>query len=104
MKKVMIMQVRFLVTTAVVIGTLAVNVDVEAKGKRKPPPEAFEVCANQDVDAVCEMQGRRGETLTGTCVVPPREEAELVCRPDRHAKGSKAKKHGQRDSSTASND
>ena len=100
----MLMQVRSLIVTVLIVGSLAPLVSVEAKGKRKPPPEAFEVCANQAEDAVCEMQGRRGETLTGTCVVPPREEAELVCRPDRHAKGSKAKKHGQRDSSTASND
>ncbi|MEM7099099.1 MAG: hypothetical protein AAF541_12635 [Pseudomonadota bacterium] len=58
----------------------------EERGKRRPPPEAFEACANQAAEAACEIKGRRGETLTGSCFVPPHDDSVLVCRPDHHDK------------------
>jgi hypothetical protein len=53
-------------------------------GRRGPPPEALEACSNQADNTACSFAGRRGEDVTGTCLVPPRQEAELVCVPEHH--------------------
>ncbi len=55
----------------------------EREGERRgPPPEAIDACANQSEGAACSFSGRRGEELNGTCLVPPRGEASLVCAPE----------------------
>ena len=75
------------------------------KGRRGPPPQAFEACESLDVGAACEVTTRRGNQLTGECRVPRRllkrqaalandadtpsdvepaiTEDTLVCAPDR---------------------
>ncbi len=78
--------------------------DGKKKGRRGPPPQAFEACEGLEVGTACEIQTRRGTQLPGECIVPRRKlrerlaEAEtdsdadarptitedtLVCRPDR---------------------
>lgn len=43
------------------------------KGRRGPPPQAFEACEGLQKGTVCEVQTRRGNLLTGECVVPRRK-------------------------------
>tara|TARA_R110001599_G_C12268908_1_gene661158 strand:+ start:3221 stop:3508 length:288 start_codon:yes stop_codon:yes gene_type:complete len=52
-------------------------------GKRGgPPPEAFEACADKVSGDSCQVTGRRGEELQGTCVIPSEEDETLVCAPE----------------------
>lgn len=55
---------------------------VERGERRGPPPEAFEACAELASGDRCEMTGRQGETLQGSCIVPRDGEDSLVCLPD----------------------
>lgn len=50
--------------------------------RRGPPPEAFEACAELASGDSCEMVGRRGEDLLGTCIVPRDDDEALVCMPE----------------------
>ena len=52
--------------------------------KRMPPDVVFEACSASVEGDPCSFQGRRDETVSGTCINPPVEELEgtLVCRPD----------------------
>jgi hypothetical protein len=50
--------------------------------RRGPPPEAYAACADKAAGESCEMTGRRGDTLQGSCIVPNEEEETLVCAPE----------------------
>jgi hypothetical protein len=49
--------------------------------RQGPPPEAFEVCAEEAEGSVCKFAAPRGD-VTGTCIVPPRDQEVLVCAPE----------------------
>lgn len=49
------------------------------QGRRGPPPEALEACSAAVSGDPCSFEGRRGETLDGTCEAP--EDKPLACRP-----------------------
>jgi hypothetical protein len=71
--------------------TIAIAEPDQQSGKRHgPPPQAFEVCAEQTEGATCSFPGRRGD-VTGSCIIPPRGEAELVCAPE----GGPPRDHGE---------
>ena len=42
------------------------------KGRRGPPPQAFEACEGLAEGTACEVQTRRGNVLSGECKVPRR--------------------------------
>lgn len=46
---------------------------------RRPPAEALEACASSVAGDPCSFEGRRGETLEGTCEAP--DDKPLACRP-----------------------
>ena len=48
--------------------------------KGGPPPEALAACRGQSAGAACRFTGRRGETLDGSCFLPPGS-SEPACRP-----------------------
>lgn len=48
---------------------------------RRPPPEAFEACADQEEGTLCAVETPRG-TLEGTCRAPRGE--QLACVPNDH--------------------
>ncbi len=48
--------------------------------KSGPPPEALAACRGQSAGAACRFTGRRGETLNGSCFLPPGN-SEPACRP-----------------------
>jgi hypothetical protein len=50
--------------------------------RRGPPPEAYEACADLTAGDSCEMTGRRGDSMQGSCIVPSEEEDTLVCAPE----------------------
>ncbi|MEM9208276.1 MAG: hypothetical protein AAGA61_03440 [Pseudomonadota bacterium] len=47
--------------------------------RRGPPPEAVEACAAATDGDPCSFEGRRGESLEGTCDGP--DDRPLACRP-----------------------
>ncbi len=52
------------------------------RGHRGPPPEAIEACSSAEVDQACEFTGGRGETVSGSCIVPRRGDSQaLACKP-----------------------
>ena len=51
-------------------------------GLSGPPPEAFEACADKASGDSCEITGRRGEQLQGSCIIPPEKDETLVCAPE----------------------
>jgi len=51
-------------------------------GRGGPPPEAIEACENAAEGDACSFEGRRGGTISGECVNPPRGEASLLCMPE----------------------
>ncbi len=51
-------------------------------GRRGPPPEAIEACADLDAQDVCEVETREG-TKAGSCLRPPdADDVPLACVPD----------------------
>ncbi len=53
------------------------NQDAERRG---PPRVAVEACANAVQGDACTFEGRRGESLQGTCWAP--QDKPLACRPE----------------------
>ncbi|MEM7432986.1 MAG: hypothetical protein AAF351_13785 [Pseudomonadota bacterium] len=51
----------------------------DKRHRHKPPQVAIEACEALVEGDPCGFEGRRGETVDGTCYVPP--EKPLVCRP-----------------------
>jgi hypothetical protein len=51
------------------------------EGRRRPPQVALDACSGADPEASCNFEGRRGDTLNGTCRAI---EEELACVPDDH--------------------
>ena len=49
---------------------------------RGPPPVALEACESSVQGDPCSFEGRRGETLEGTCEAP--DDKPLACRPAEH--------------------
>ena len=47
-----------------------------------PPQEAIQACASLTEGTACSFTGRQGETMTGSCITPPRGEASLICAPE----------------------
>lgn len=67
------------ILSTVLLPTIA---SAQENGQRRgPPPEAFEACANQAEAAACSFSGNRGD-VTGTCMMPPQGESELICAPE----------------------
>lgn len=54
--------------------------DREGQGRRGPPPEAIEACADASEGGNCSFTGRRGETLQGACEII--RDDQLVCVPE----------------------
>ncbi len=50
--------------------------------RRGPPPEAIEACASSTSDQACSFTSRRGDALSGTCIVRKGDETQLVCKPE----------------------
>ena len=73
--------------------TTAMAHDGKKRGHRGPPPQAIEACANGAVDQACEFAGRSGDAVSGTCVVPRRDDSgALACKPSGdHKKGSRGR-------------
>ena len=64
------------------------------RGRRGPPPQAIEACAESEEGAACSFEGRRGNA-EGTCTTCPRTEG-LVCTPEGRGWGrGKAGRHGR---------
>ncbi len=51
-------------------------------GHRGPPPEAIEACSGQAENDSCSFTSPRGDEITGSCIIPPHNEAELICAPE----------------------
>jgi len=67
---------------ALALGVLTSSAFAQPPGGRGgPPPEAIEACSNLSEGDTCTFEGRRGDSLTGVCFAPPREE-ELACKPE----------------------
>ncbi|MEE9303742.1 MAG: hypothetical protein V3U84_08135 [Thiotrichaceae bacterium] len=47
-----------------------------------PPPEALEACADKSEIEACSFITPRGHEINGTCIIPPHNEAELICAPE----------------------
>ena len=47
-----------------------------------PPQAAFDACADKASGDSCQMTGRRGEELEGSCVIPSGKDDTLVCAPE----------------------
>lgn len=57
----------------------------ESRREHRGPPEvALEACASSVQGDPCSFEGRRGETLEGTCEAP--DDRPLACRPEGHPK------------------
>jgi len=64
----------------------------EGRERRGPPTEALEACESLSVDQSCSFTSRRGDEISGTCVVPKSDDSLLACKPE-HGK----KERGSRD-------
>lgn len=96
MKELPIRAVAALVFSAALLLTVSVTVrgeDGEHRKRRGPPPEAIAACAELAEGSACGFEGRRGDSLTGSCFAPPREDAALACRPA----GGRPRDRGERD-------
>jgi hypothetical protein len=62
--------------------TVSAECDQQVGKKRGPPPQAIEACVDSEEGAACSFAGRRGD-VTGSCIVPPRDEEMLICAPER---------------------
>ena len=73
------------------------NAEQDRKGppKGKPPAEAFTACENQTEESACSFASNDGETIEGKCKVPRRDDASLVCKPNRGK--NKGKRERKRD-------
>ena len=61
------------------------NSSEKQRGERRGPPQvAVEACAAAVEGDPCSFQGRRGNTLEGSCA--SRDDKPLACRPDGHGK------------------
>ena len=60
--------------------TLANDEQKGPSGRRGPPPEAFTACEGKSAGDTAQFEGRRGDTVTGTCEV---RDGKLVLRPER---------------------
>ncbi|MEL7535919.1 MAG: hypothetical protein AAFZ58_07885 [Pseudomonadota bacterium] len=73
--------VPLLASTLLTTGAFAQDSDDPSERKhRRPPPVALEACAAAVEGDSCAFEGRRGETLEGTCQAP--QDKPLACRPD----------------------
>lgn len=53
--------------------------DKRSTERRGPPEAALEACSSAEQGDPCAFEGRRGETVEGTCETPG--EKPLACRP-----------------------
>ena len=69
-------------SASILLATNALAGEGKKHGHRGPPAQAIEACADSSVDQACEFVGRQGDTVSGTCFVPPRGDSEtLACKP-----------------------
>jgi hypothetical protein len=59
------------------------------RGHRGPPEVALEACSNSVQGDPCSFEGRRGNTVEGTCEAP--DEKPLACKPE----GGPPQKHSK---------
>ena len=72
-----------LMATMMIIGTASAESDNEKKprGEHRGPPEAaLEACSTSVQGDPCSFEGRRDDTLEGTCEAP--DDKPLACRPE----------------------
>jgi len=72
---------------AFVFGAMALaSVSCTASGERTrpqgPPAEAIDACVDLSEGDKCSFAGRRGEEISGSCIVLPRDEEGLACAPE----------------------
>lgn len=73
-----------LAAALVLVGTAYAESDQENKPRRDhcgPPEAALEACSSSVQSDPCSFEGRRGDTLDGTCEAP--DGRPLACRPER---------------------
>jgi len=61
----------------------------ENERRRRPPQVALDACVDADQESSCSFEGRRGDTLDGTCQEIDRE---LACVPDDHRRRERARR------------
>ncbi len=72
-----------LIASQLLMGTVNAQSDEENKPRREhrgPPAEALEACSILVQGDPCSFEGKRGETLEGTCEAP--DDKPLACRPE----------------------
>ena len=72
-----------LIASQLLIGMAHAQSEDENKPRREhrgPPAEAVEACSTLVQGDPCSFEGRRGETLEGTCEAP--DDKPLACRPE----------------------
>ena len=99
------MNIKFHTLTALLITLLLPLSTSVVAGKhhhKKPPQIAIDACEDLSENATCEFIGRRGNSLTGQCIIPPKNENILVCKPNRkkhHHKNKDTNKDTNKDNS-----
>jgi hypothetical protein len=69
--------------TLFLVGAANAESDQENKPRREhrgPPEVALEACSTSVQGDPCSFEGRRGDTLEGTCEAP--DDKPLACRPE----------------------
>lgn len=64
------------------ITATASHAERPGRDQRKPPGVALDACEGLSEEAQCQFEGRRGDTLEGSCRAVP--SGELACVPDNH--------------------
>jgi len=72
--------------------------DSSEKQRRGPPPVAIEACAAAVEGDPCSFEGRRGNSVEGSCA--SRDDKPLACRPDRHGKRDRSEPLESQDGET----
>lgn len=83
-----------LIATLLLAGTAYAESDQDNKSSREhrgPPEAALEACSTLVQGDPCSFEGRRGDTLEGTCEAP--DDKPLACRPE----GGPPKNHLERE-------
>ena len=58
------------------------NAEQQRGGRGKPPQVALDACSNVSEGNACQFEGRRGDSLTGTCTTV--KSGDLACVPEGH--------------------
>ena len=83
--------------TLVLVRQVGCSAQAETKKERRgPPPEAYTVCEGKSAGEQTQLQTRRGDTVSGTCVD---NNGTLVFRPDNPPHGKRQRHHSDNPSS-----